>query len=455
MSSNSPNVMGLFYASLFSGFPVNAVDSSFNIKDVIHIWSKTRPKIVFCEGRCYNLVKDALKEIDLSSEIITLDTSTTIHAPSIEDFLKPFANPHFEFFYKPSDISSSHTAVILTSSGTSGAPKAVCLSHRVILLWFKSRHFSQRDTTFNYSTLFWVSGLTTYLNAGILGSAMVVTKTPFTPGSCLDIIQKFQVNVLSVPPWFISQIVAYEKLSSAMLASILVVVCVGSDLSIEHRRKLFDMLPQNAMLITGYGMTEMSKATTLLQFRTLENSETMGHVSPHVKIRIVDDDGNPLGPSQQGEILIKNKYPWEGYYNDLENTKNSVDFDGWYHTGDIGFFDKKGCLCFVSRKKEIMKVLGFHVSPIEIEKVILQLKGVSEVCVFGVCDDTTANRLHAAVVRSRLIENSISAEQIASHLEKELSSHKTIKSQYIYFLDELPRTATGKIIRREVAKLFS
>lgn len=453
MSANSANVMSLFYACLYSGFPVNAVDTSFNINDVIHIWSKTRPKIVFCENRCYNLVKDALKEVGLESEIVTLDTPTSNNIVSIEDIL-PSPNPQSEFFYKPLDVEGTHTAIILISSGTSGLPKTVGLTHREILLWFKSRHFSMRDTSFNYSTLYWISGVTTYLNAAILGMAMVVTKSPFTPESCLKIIQKFKVNVLSVPPWFISQILTYEKLTTEMLSSIYVVVSVGAVPAIDHRKKLFDVLPQNALLLTGYGMTEMSKATCLLQFNSMANSETLGHVSPHVKIRIIDENKSSVGPCEQGEILIKNKYTWEGYYNDPESTRNALDSDGWYHSGDIGYFDKNGCLCFVGRKKEILKVFGYHVSPMEVEKVILQLQGISEVCVFGIRDDFTANRLYAAVVRSKLIENTISAEEISNHMEKELSSHKRIKPENIYFVDKFPRTSTGKIMKREVVKMF-
>lgn len=454
MSANSPNVMALLFACLFSGFPVNGVDSSFEVADVIHIWSITRPKIVFCESRCYSLVKDALKEIGLDSQIIILDTPTTNETTSIEDFLKPFPNPQSEFFYNPSNVEGSHTAVILTTSGTSGSPRAVCLTHQEILLWFRSRNLSQRDTVFNYSTLFWVSGLTTYLQAGILGSTMVATKNPFTPESCLDIIEKFKVNVLSVPPWYISQILTYEKLSSTMLSSIYVVFCVGSVPSIDHRRKLFDVLPKTAILVTGYGMTEMSKTTALLQFHSMANSETLGHVCPHVKMIIIDDNGNRLGPEEQGEVLIKSKYKWRGYYNASKSTENAIDSDGWFHSGDIGYFDKKGCFCFVGRKKEILKVFGYQVSTIEVENVILQMKGICEVCVFGVQDDFTANRLYAAVVRSRLIENTISAEKIANHLEKELSLYKRIKSENIYFVDKLPRTPTGKIMKREVVRMF-
>uniref|UniRef100_T1GEW1 AMP-dependent synthetase/ligase domain-containing protein n=1 Tax=Megaselia scalaris TaxID=36166 RepID=T1GEW1_MEGSC len=195
MSGNSANVMGLLYACLYNGTPINALDSSFSVKDVVHIWSKTRPKIVFCEENCISVVQKSLKKIGLNSPIITLDSSSQ-STDSIENLLQPFSHPQFEFFFQPSDLveGGKQTATILTSSGTSGPPKSVCLSHRDILTWFKSRGFSQRDTALNYSTLFWVSGLTTYLNAGILGCSMVATKKPFSPRSCLAIIEKYKVN---------------------------------------------------------------------------------------------------------------------------------------------------------------------------------------------------------------------------------------------------------------------
>lgn len=455
MSGNSANVMGLLYACLYNGTPINALDSSFSVKDVVHIWSRTRPKIVFCEEKCISVVQKSLKKIGLNSPIITLDSSSQ-STESIENLLQPFSHPQFEFFFQPSDLveGGKQTATILTSSGTSGPPKSVCLSHRDILTWFKSRGFSQRDTALNYSTLFWVSGLTTYLNAGILGCSMVATKKPFSPRSCLEIIEKYKVNVLSIPPWYLSMILAYEHVSNEQLSSIFAVMIVGAAPALEHRRALFELLPPTAVLCTGYGMTEVSKTTLLLQFRTLENSDSVGNLTSGMKVRIIDDNGDAVGPKETGEIVIKSKYSWQGYYKDPENTAKALNSEGWYHSGDLGFFDKKGLLHIVGRKKEILKVNGYHVSPIEIEQTILQLRGVSEACVFGVKDDLTANRLYVAAARSNLIEKSITAEEIASHLEKQLAPHKRISQDSIFFVHSLPRTPTGKVLRREVLRLF-
>uniref|UniRef100_T1GWV1 AMP-binding enzyme C-terminal domain-containing protein n=1 Tax=Megaselia scalaris TaxID=36166 RepID=T1GWV1_MEGSC len=174
--------------------------------------------------------------------------------------------------------------------------------------------------------------------------------------------------------------------------------------------------------------------------------DSSGILFPNMEVQIVDENDNKLGPNEDGEICVNNGCLWPGYHGDESATEEVYDAkEGWYHSGDKGHFDENGYLYIVDRLKEIMKCKGYHVSPTEIEGVILELQDVVDVCVCGIPDLINMNLPAAMVITTK--GSSLKKDEIIKHVEGKLPHYKHL-SGGVYFVDELPRTPSGKIMRR-------
>ena len=187
-----------------------------------------------------------------------------------------------------------------------------------------------------------------------------------------------------------------ERISQADLSSVRGVVCAGSKLPMNAALEFLKYLP-NGGIVQIYGLSEMA-GTTAMGITTPESNGTVGHLQLNTQAKIIDDDGNSrLGPNECGEIYLKPPYQFLGYLNNEEATINSIDGDGFFRTGDIGFFDSDGKLYLVDRNKEMIKYCSSQVSPSEIENYLIQNASIKAVCVVGIPDPVYGD-LPAAVI---------------------------------------------------------
>jgi long-chain acyl-CoA synthetase len=202
----------------------------------------------------------------------------------------------------------------------------------------------------------------------------------------------------------------------------------------------------NAPLVEGFGLTE---SAPVLTFNPLDGSAKPGSIGvpvPSTDIRLIDDNGNPVAVGESGELIAHGPQIMLGYWNNPTETAATLK-DGWLYTGDIAQMDTDGYFKIVDRKKDVIVVSGFNVYPNEVEEQIAKLEGVKEVGVIGLPDENTGERVCAYIVSS---SRSLSKEQIIEHCQKDLARYKLPKS--ISFVDELPKSPVGKILRRELRK---
>lgn len=196
----------------------------------------------------------------------------------------------------------------------------------------------------------------------------------------------------------------------------------------------------------GYGLTECAGLLTM----NPAGSNRLGYAGvpvPHTIVKIVDSQGSELPRGEIGEIIANGPIIMKGYLGQAEATADTIK-DGWLYTGDLGVMDEDGFIQIVDRKKDMILVSGFNVYPNEVEDVIAQLEGVVEVGVIGVPDQATEEAVKAFVVSS---DNSLTAEQIATHCAKSLTNYKRPKQ--IEFVEEIPKSAVGKILRRNLREM--
>ncbi|XP_017002696.2 luciferin 4-monooxygenase-like [Drosophila takahashii] len=439
---NSTYVTPVALACLLNGTPFHAVNPVSDEATLTHIFSITKPTVIFCEGQEYQKVLSATK--GWQPEIVTV-IDPIEGVPHIESFLEPTKT---EMFYQPEPLKEGgeQTVAILCSSGTTGLPKAVCISNKTLFMDFPM--INSDWVQFSASGLDWYSGLTAFLLSTVVGCTRIITKKPFAPDYFVKLVEKYKINSVILPPRHMSALIAFPGATKEALASIRIVTYGGGFTSMTTLKKMQELCP-NAILTSGYGMTEVGGVA--MNFG-LGNVNTAGKPLPGVKVRIVDDEGKSLGPNEKGEIYAHTGLPWKGYYGNPVESLKTQDHEGWVHTGDLGYFDDQNQLYVVDRKKEIFKYQGNHYWPSEIEGVILEMPQVEEVCVIGIYDELQGDAAGALVVKRE--GSSVTAQEIIDYVSKRLPSIQKQLHAGVQFTDKLPANPNGKTLRRVAREVF-
>lgn len=198
-------------------------------------------------------------------------------------------------------------------------------------------------------------------------------------------------------------------------------------------------------------MTETSPATHMSQIGN-EKIDSIGRPLSRTKAKIVDvDTGEPLGPNQPGEMCILGPQIMKGYYNNPTATAEIIDPSGWLHTGDIAYYDDEKYFFIVDRLKELIKVKGLQVSPSELEDLMRRHPAVADVAIIGIPDEYAGELPRAYVVRKPGFQ--LSEEQVREFVHPKVAPHKHLKGG-IVFVDSIPKSNTGKILRREIKATY-
>lgn len=195
----------------------------------------------------------------------------------------------------------------------------------------------------------------------------------------------------------------------------------------------------------GYGLSETSPVATFNPPISNTFSGTIGIPVPSTDIAILDDEGHQLAPGETGEIAIRGPQVMKGYWNLPEETKAVMTADGFFRTGDIGFMNEKGYTKIIDRKKDMILVSGFNVFPNEIEEVLAQHPKILEVAVVGIADEKSGEVPKAFIVKK---DDSLSVEEIQNYAKENLTGYK--QPRHIQFINELPKSNVGKILRKEL-----
>jgi long-chain acyl-CoA synthetase len=199
-------------------------------------------------------------------------------------------------------------------------------------------------------------------------------------------------------------------------------------------------------ILEGYGLSETSPVASFNHPDKERKVGSIGTPIEGVEMKLVDDDGNEVGEGEVGEIAIKGHNVMKGYWNREDATKEVLDDDGWFRTGDMAKKDEDGYYFIVDRKKELIIRGGYNVYPREIEEVLYEHEGVLEAAVVGVPDDSLGEEVGAAVVLKD--GQDLSADEIRSYVKEQVANYKYPRK--IWFVDELPKGPTGKILKREI-----
>lgn len=339
--------------------------------------------------------------------------------------------------------------MIPCSSGTTGLIKGVCLTHAAILDQMTRGFDVTSDTVlFSFSTLYWLSGIMIFV-IGILNSATrIITTEAFSPELLLRLIEEYKINFVMSASHQLTLCAKNGDLQHRDLSSVTAWFAGGSHVPVHSCVSMNKFLPNGAVNI-GYGMTELAGLiATNISYR---RPEAVGEILNGVQIKIVDKSGNRLGIRESGEVCVKTKYEFGGYYGNQERTDALFDMNGFIQTGDIGHFDEEGFLYITDRKKDFLKYRSNMISPSEIENALIACPEIASVCVVGISDTLSGDLPAAVIVRNTNSNSSITEREIHEMIATKFTDAKKLRGG-VYFVDSLPTTMSGKVLRRDVKK---
>ncbi len=332
------------------------------------------------------------------------------------------------------------------SSGTTGLAKGVMLTHRNLVANLvqiaAASDIDESETIIAVVPFFHIYGLQVLLNLGLSIGATIVTMPRFDLEPFLRLHQDYGATRAFVVPPIVLELAQHPIVDKYDLSKLTVINSGAAPLSAELALEAGARL--DCQIIQGYGMTELSPTS----HRTPPGGWKPGSVgvtTPNTETMIVDPaSGDSLGVNEDGEIWVRGPQVMCGYLNNPSATADTIDAEGWLHTGDIGHIDEDGHLFVVDRLKELVKYKGFQVAPAELEAILLTHPAVADAAVVGVPDDK-AGEIPAAFVAVKPGHDT-SKEEIISFVADQVASYKRVRR--VTFVEVIPKSASGKILRR-------
>ena len=332
------------------------------------------------------------------------------------------------------------------SSGTTGLPKGVMLTHYNLVANMRQMdgldYFHRDDTLLCVLPLFHIYGLVVIFNMGLHMGATVVTMPRFDLEQFLGNIQKYRVTLAHIVPPIVLKLAKDPIVDNYDFSTLKTIFSGAAPLGAELTRECIERI--GCSIRQGYGMTETSPVThSSPADASKAKLGSIGPPAPNTECKLVDPaSGDELGPNEEGEVCVRGPQVMLGYLNNPEATARTIDADGWLHTGDIGYADDDGHFYIVDRVKELIKYKGFQIAPAELEAVLITHPAVADAAVIPLPDDEAGEVPKAFVV----LKGEASPEVIKEFVAARVAPYKKIRE--IEFIDQIPKSLSGKILRR-------
>ncbi|HEU5140270.1 MAG TPA: fatty acyl-CoA synthetase [Bacillales bacterium] len=449
LATNCLDIAIVHYASARIGAITVPINFMLKPEEVHYILNHSEPVVLFATLNRLTTAEAAIAEYSGLRTKVLLDTNESqsgweelsgwIEEESVDD-------PDVE-------VDDQDVVNILYTSGTESKPKGVMLTHQNLITEYVSCivdfHFNVEDTLIHALPLFHSAQLHAFLGPSVyLGSSGVILESP-QPEILMETLSREKVTQFFCPPTVWIAMIRHSDFRPEYLSALRKCYFGASATPMEVLKEAGEMLPQVRFWNT-YGQTEVAPFATVLQpEEQLNKIGTVGRPCLNMETKVVNDLDQEVSPGTLGEIVHRSPHVMAGYYRDEEKTK-AVFQNEWFHTGDLGFFDKDGYLTVVDRKKDMIKTGGENVASLEVEEILYQHPTVNEVSVIGVPHPYWIEAIVAVIVAKP--GQTVDEIELQSFCKENLADFKVPK--FFVVADDLPRNPSGKILKRELREQY-
>ena len=429
MAPNMPEYCVVFHAVAWGGGTITTLNPTYTAKEIAHQLTDSGADILITIPDFLDTAMQGAGDLP----IIAIGSA---------EYAALFADPINA--QVPVDLDD-FTVVLPYSSGTTGLPKGVMLSHRNLVAnvdqTIATSNVYPGEVTAGFLPFFHIYGMTVLMNIYLAGGGAVVTMPRFDLPLFLQICQDHKVPRMWIVPPVALALAKHPLIDDYDLSSVRVVFSGAAPLGAELSEAVAKRL--NCLSLQGYGMTELAPVSHVTPEHA-PRAGGAGQAIPNTICRIVDiKSGANLDAGEEGELWVKGPQVMLGYLNNPQATEETISSDGWLRTGDIGKIDADGYLFITDRLKELIKYKGFQVAPAELEATLVAMDGIADAAVIGRPDEEAGELPIAFVVTA---EDGPDTASIMAHLAAQLAHYKQVHE--VHFVDEIPKSASGKILRR-------
>lgn len=447
VAPNMPEYAVVFHGVLYSGGIVTTINPSYTASEIVKQLKDSKATRLVSIGEFEPVLKEIQEKYELKDVIlIDADGNKGSFGTPISEYLaaEPLSE-HVEI------DTSTQIACLPYSSGTTGLPKGVILTHQNLIANIAQgepyAYIEDGGTSLAVLPFFHIYGLQILMNSSLRYGTKIITLPRFDLMEFLECIQKHKVTRLYLVPPIVLALAKHPAIDQFDLSSVELITSGAAPLSSDVAHAASDRI--QAEIFQGYGMTELSPLSHAA-LRGVGKPGAVGGVAPNTECRIVDiETGEDLEPGESGELLIRGPQVMLGYLNNPEATAAMIDSDGWLNTGDVAYVDEEQDFYIVERTKELIKYKGFQISPAELEGILLTHPAIGDAAVIAK-DDEEAGEVPMAFITLKEGQEA-SAEEIIEFAAQDVAKFKRIDE--IRFIDSIPKSATGKILRKEL-KVF-
>jgi 4-coumarate--CoA ligase len=437
MAPNVPEYAVVFHAVAVAGGTVTTVNPTYGASEVAFQLADAGASMLVTIGAFADVAREAIASTNIT-EIITIDGAdgTTALSTLVGDRIEQHPVDVFE-----------QLVVLPYSSGTTGLPKGVMLSHHNLVANICQCEHAivyepDGELALAFLPFFHIYGMQVLMNGLLANGVTVVTLPRFDLEQALGLIQQHRITRLFAVPPVVLALAKHPLVDTYDLSSLTQVFSGAAPLGAELAQEASARI--GCEVVQGYGMTELSPVSHTTPPGMFKPG-TSGVTVSNTESRIVDPDtGEDQPVGGRGELWVRGPLVMRGYLNNPEATAATVDADGWLHTGDVAVIDEDGHMTIVDRVKELIKYKGFQVPPAELEALLVTHPDVADVAVIGIPDDEAGELPKAFIVRAAGAE--VAATDLQAFVAEHVATYKQIR--VVEFVDEIPKSASGKILRR-------
>ena len=471
-----PNVLQYpvaLFGALLAGLTVVNVNPLYTARELEHLLKDSETKGILIIENFAHTLEQVIDETDVKHVIVTglgdrLGGFKSLLVNGVVKYVKKMVpaynlptavkfnqviNQGSKLTLSPVETTSDQLAFLQYTGGTTGPSKGVMLTHRNMLANLEQSQ-AMTDQVFEADNEFMVTALPLYhifaLNANCLsfisygGANLLITNPRDMPGFVKE-LSKYQITAITGVNTLFNGLIhtpGFESLDFSKLKAAL-----GGGMAVQRPVAEKWESITGVRLLEGYGLTECCPMVTISPYNQTKFNGSIGLPAASTDIRLVDDKGNDVGFDEPGELWVKGPQVMKGYLNRPDATAEAIE-DGWFKTGDIATVDEAGYFRIVDRKKDMIIVSGFNVYPNEIEEVLAMHSGVLEAAAIGMPCTNSGEKIRVYIVKN---DNNLTEQQILEHAQENLTKYKVPKE--ILFIDEMPKSNVGKILRKDLREL--